>query len=203
MDPQRLIDRPALLDVLSEILPRLQAVLGHSDYRLVGTAAALLHGCELPVGDVDFLMRDRHHVDAFADALSTHTCLVKPTFLQWSPRPNVTGQYWCRYDVDGICVEASTVEVTTESDCIEVSGSGPWTHYVSIQVGACLVPTVRTELRLATELSRHRVQKYKPIVDWMTKNGCDLTLVKRAMSARGVPAERQHDVVSRLTGVVS
>jgi thioredoxin reductase (NADPH) len=53
-----------LLEVLSEILPRLQAILGQSDYRLVGTAAALLHGCELPVGDVDFLMRERDHVDA-------------------------------------------------------------------------------------------------------------------------------------------
>lgn len=170
---------------------------------MVGTAAALLHGCELPVGDVDFLMRERDHVDAFADALSTHNCLVEPTFLQWSPPPRETGQYWCRYDAHGICVEASTVEATTESDCIEVIGSGPWTHYVSIKAGVHLLPTVRIELRLATELSRNRVQKYEPIVDWMIKSGCDLSLVKRAMNACRVPAERQRDVMLRLTGVAS
>jgi hypothetical protein len=203
MESGRPIDRHALLEVLSEILPKLQAVLGDGDYRLVGTAAALLHGCELPVGDVDFLMRDRHHVDAFADALSTHDCLVVPTFLQWSPPPQPTAQYWCRFDVGGVCIEASTVEAATESDCIEVSGSGPWTHYVNLLAGSHLLPTVRIELRLATELSRNRVEKYEPVVDWMSMNGCDLSLLKRAMEARGVPTERQHDVLSRLVSIAS
>ena len=203
MASARCIDRNALLDVLSEILPRLQAVLGNGDYRLVGTAAALLHGCELPVGDVDFLMRNRHHVDAFADALSPHGCLVLPTFLQWSPPPREAGQYWCRYDVEGVCIEASTVEAASESDYVEVSGSGPWTHYVNIGVGRHLLPTVRIELRLATELSRNRVEKYEPVVDWISKNGCDLNLLKRAMEAREVPTERQHDVLSRLVSVAS
>ena len=201
MESARPIDRHALLEVLSEILPRLLTVLGDGDYRLVGTAAALLYGCELPVGDVDFLMRDRHHIDAFADALSTHDCLVLPTFQQWSPPPRETGQYWCRYDVGGVCIEASTVETATESDCVEVSGSGPWTHYVNLGVGSHLLPTVRIELRLATEISRNRVQKYEPIIDWMIMNGCDLSLLKRAMKAREVPAERQHDVLSRLVSV--
>jgi hypothetical protein len=95
------------------------------------------------------------------------------------------------------------VEVTTESDCIEVSGSGPWTHYVGIPVGMHIVPTVRIELRLATELSRDRAEKYKPILDWMTRNGCDRNLLIRAMNARGVPAERQHDVLLRLACISS
>jgi hypothetical protein len=194
----RSIDRHVLLEVLCEILPNLQAVLRDVDYRLVGTASTLLVGCELPVGDVDFLMRDRHHVNVFADALSSHDCLVLPTFLQWSPPPRETGQYWCRYSIGGVCIEASTVEVATESDCVEVAGSGPWNHYVNLAVGAHFLPTIRIELRLATELSRNRVQKYEPIVDWMIENGCDLTLLKRDMKACGVPAERQHDVLSRL-----
>ena len=203
MESARSIDRHALLEVLAEILPSIQTVLADDNYRLVGTAAALLLGCDLPVGDVDFLMRDRHQVDAFADALSSHNCLVLPTFLQWSPPPQETGQYWCRYDVGGVCIEASTVEASAESDYVEVSGSGPWTHYVNLEVGTRLLPTVRIELRLATELSRNRVQKYEPIVDWMTKNGCDLSLLKRAMKARGVSADRQQDVLSQLLSVAS
>ncbi len=203
MEFERTIDRHALLEVLAEILPRLQAVLEYGDYRLVGTAAPLLLGCKLPVGDVDFLMRDRQHVDSFADALSSHDCLVLPTYLQWSPPPREMGQYWCRYDVGGVCIEASTVEVSAESDCIEVSGSGPWTHYVNLEAGTHLLPTVRIELRLATELSRNRVQKYEPIIDWMTKNSCDLSLLKRAMKARGVSAEKQQDVLSQLISVAS
>jgi hypothetical protein len=35
-------------------------------YRLVGTAAALLQGVDLPVADVDVLLTDRAGVDAFA-----------------------------------------------------------------------------------------------------------------------------------------
>ena len=69
--------------------------------------------------------------------------------------------------------------------------------------GSHLLPTVRIELRLATELSRKRVEKYVPVVDWMSMNGCDLSLLKRAMEARGVPTERQHDVLSRLVSIAS
>ena len=198
MESARSISRHALLEVLNEILPRLHPVLTDGDYVLVGTAAALLLGCDLPVGDVDFLMRDRHQVDSFAGALSSHNCLVPPTLLQWSPPPQEAAQYWCRYEVGGVCIDASTVEVSAESDYVEVSGSGPWTHYVNVEVGTHLVPTVRIELRLATELSRNRVQKYGPIIDWITENGCDRSLLEQAMKARGVPVERQHDVLLRL-----
>ena len=198
MESQRHIDQPTLHGVLLKVLPKLQAVLAETDYRLVGTAAALSYGCELPVGDVDFLMRDRKHVDAFSDALSEYHCLVKPRSEQWSPPPQEAGQYWCRYDIDGISVEASTVEVNTESDCIEVSGSGPWTHHVGMKVGMCVLPTVKIELRLATELSRNREDRYEPILGWMAKNGCDLSLLKRAMDARRVPVGLQQAVLLRL-----
>ncbi|HHW10469.1 MAG TPA: hypothetical protein GXX29_10880 [Firmicutes bacterium] len=200
MESERHIDQAALQDVLQKILPSLQGVLGKDDYRLVGTAAALLHGCEVPVEDIDFLARRRSHVDAFAAALSNYACLVPPTFVQWSPPPHEAGQYWCCYLVDGICVEASTVEVSVTSDFLEVSGAGLWTHYTDIKVGAYYLPTVKLELRLATELQRHRKQKYEPILDRMAKNGCDLALLKRAMEACRVPAERQNEVLLRLAG---
>ena len=106
MDSQGHIDRSALRGVFLKVLPRLQTSLAESDYRLVGTAAAALYGCRLPVADVDFLMRDRKHVDAFADALSEFHCLIKPRFDLWSPPPQEAGQYWCRYDIGGVRGEA-------------------------------------------------------------------------------------------------
>ncbi|HHT28241.1 MAG TPA: hypothetical protein GXZ82_13480 [Firmicutes bacterium] len=198
MESTRAIDRQVLIEVLFEILPQLQRVLRDGDYRLVGTAAALLAGCDLPVDDVDFLMRDQRHVDAFAAALSGYDCLVSPRYQQWSPPPQEAGQYWCRYSIGGVHVEASTVEVVTNADCLEVSGTGPWTHYVNLDVGAYCVPTIRIELRLATELSRNRVGKAEPIIEWMMKNGGDLGLLQRAMQACGVPLERQDDVLTEL-----
>jgi hypothetical protein len=79
-----------------------------------------------------------------------------------------------------------------------VSGTGPWTHYVNLDVGAYCVPTIRIELRLATELSRNRVGKAEPIIEWMMKNGGDLGLLQRAMQACGVPLERQDDFLTEL-----
>jgi len=76
MESERHIDQAALQDVLQKILPSLQGVLGKDDYRLVGTAAALLHGCEVPVEDIDFLARRRSHVDAFAAASRSRPILV-------------------------------------------------------------------------------------------------------------------------------
>ena len=95
------------------------------------------------------------------------------------------------------------METATEFGCIEVSGTGPWTHYVNLRAGSHLLPTVRIELRLATELSRNRVEKYEPTVEWMVMNGCNLSLLEWAMKARGVPAERQHDILSRLVSAAS
>ena len=203
MEPAGSIDRSVLLDALSGILPGLQTVLGDGDYRLVGNAAALLWGCEIHTADVDFLMRDRRHVDAFSEALSGHDCLVSPTFVQWSPAPREAGQYWCRYDVRGGCIEASTVGTGTNSDCIEASGSGPWTHYVNMAVSTFILPTVRIELRSATELSRNRANTQQPILDWIIKNGCDLNLLERAMEARRVPAKRQRAVLSCLLDIAT
>jgi hypothetical protein len=45
------------------------------EYRLVGTGAALLHGVQLPAGDIDILVKEREDVDAFGSALSSFKCL--------------------------------------------------------------------------------------------------------------------------------
>jgi|LSQX01.1.fsa_nt_gb hypothetical protein len=68
-----------------------------------------------------------------------------------------------------LAASASKLEVAAESDCLEVSGPGPWIHYVGIEVGTYVLPTVKIELRLATELRRNREDRYGPILTgWLS-----------------------------------
>ena len=112
-------------------------------YRLVGTAAALLQGVELPARDIDILCRERAAVDQFAAALARYPALQEPVWLAGDH------QYFCNYDVEGVEVGASTVEIDTGYDTTETLGTGPWRHFVEVLLGAHRVPAVRLELRLA------------------------------------------------------
>jgi hypothetical protein len=168
-------------------------------YRLVGTGAALLHGVELPAGDVDVVVKNREDVDVFGAALSPFGCLSPPTWLQ------VTRQYYANYEVNGVEVGFSTVEIESEADTIETFGRGPWEHFVLIPCGPYAVPTVALELRLATELLRDRPDRYRPIIRHMRANGCDSDLLRRALGcdrpdAPALPQAVQEDVLRQLEG---
>ena len=119
-------------------------------YRLVGTAAALLQGVGLPARAIDVLCGERAAVDQFAAALAPYPALQEPVWLAGEH------QYFCNYDVEGVEVGASTVEIDTDHDTTETFGSGPWRHYIEVALGDHRVPAVRLELRLATELLRRR-----------------------------------------------
>jgi len=149
------------------------------EYRLIGTAAALLHGVSLPAGDVDILLKIREGVDAFHSALSSFECLHEPALLHGGL------QYFCRHLVRGVEVELSTVEATYWSGYQEPSGFGPWAYYQPIACGRYNVPTVALELRLLTELDRNRPDRYVPIADFMRSHGCDLEFIQRGLSERG------------------
>jgi hypothetical protein len=97
-----LADAVELRRVLAQVLDRLERLPGGGEYRLVGTAAALLHGAALPAGDIDLLFAARAGVDRFARALSSDPCLRRPTWLQWAR------QYFAEYAVDANAVSAST-----------------------------------------------------------------------------------------------
>ncbi len=162
-------------------------------YRVGGTGAALLQGVRLPVGDVDLLVARREDVHAFATALSSFPCLYAASWLPQS------SQYFTRYEVNGVHLEISTVEQETDSDGMECVGRGPWQHYVLITCGPHRVPVVRLELRLATELLRDRPDRYEPLLDHMAAEGFDADLLHRAMTARGLSAERRRLVADRLS----
>ena len=155
----RLLDRSRLQETLITVLDHTLPIHPDIQYRLVGTGAALLHGVDLPAGDVDLLVKERSDVDAFADALASFECLEP---LAWLPDDD---QYYANYMVNGVEVGISTVEVETDLDTIETFGSGPWErHYVFLPCGPYRVPTVKLELRLITELYRDRPERYNPII---------------------------------------
>ena len=84
-------------------------------------------------------------------------------------------------------------------DChVEVLGSGPWEHQRMLSCGPYQIPTVALELRLATELMRDRPDRFELILAWMRENGCDQSLLRRALAARSIPAERQADMLTQV-----
>jgi hypothetical protein len=163
----------------------------------VGTGAALLHGVDLPVGDLDLLFLERAGVDAFAAAFGASpalfACLEAPAWL-----PDAR-QYYANYAAHGVEVGLSTVEVETESDAIETYGPGPWAkHYSLLPCGPYQVPTVDLELRLITEVWRDRPDRYTPLIATLRARGCDLDLVRRGLSGGRLPQERVERVLRQL-----
>ena len=175
-----MIQRSQIESVMSAILDGCGDSVADSDYRVVGTAAALLHGVHLPVADIDVLLRSRAGVDAFSAALGQYECLSPPKYLDCSR------QYFASFKVQGIEIEFSTVEVNSESVTRECIGSGPWSHFVMARCGGRHVPIVALELRLLTELARGRADRYVPIWKFMQSRGYDRNFLARGLKERGI-----------------
>ncbi len=146
------------------------------EYRLIGTAAALLHGVRLPANDIDLLVRHRSDVDSFGAVLSAFECLVTPNWL-----PDAK-QYYGHFKVNGVEIGFSTVEVDSQRDTVETYGWGPWKHYSLLTCGPHSVPTVALELRLHTELHRGRPDRFEPILQYLQTHGCNHDLMTRCIS---------------------
>jgi hypothetical protein len=190
-----LLDRSHLQETLITVLDHTLRRYPDIEYRLVGTGAALLHGVDLPAGDVDLLFKERADVDAFADALSPFECLEPAA---WLPEAR---QYYANYCVNGVEVGISTVEIETDSDIIETFGPGPWErHYVLLSCGPYQVPTVALELRLITELYRDRPERYRPLVQHLRAHGCDLDLVRRGLGTGSLAQALRENVLCQLEG---
>ena len=171
---------------MSQVEAALSVVLGSAgtavpdtDYRIVGTSAALLHGVQLPAGDVDVLLKNREGVDAFSAALSPLKCLSPPSYLEW-------GQYFAAFEINGVKVEFSTVEMPNESDTCECTGPGPWIHCSRVTCNTRRVPVVNLELRLLTELARGRADRYVPIWEFMKMREHDHDLVARGLKEKNI-----------------
>jgi hypothetical protein len=185
-------DAVELRQVLTLVLDRLDKTPREGKYRLVGTAAALLHGVPLPAGDIDLLFSERADVDRFGRALLSFPCLHRPS---WLPEAR---QYFAEYAIEGIGVSASTVEQTIDIDTHECVGPGPWHHYTLIACDRHAVPTVTLELRLLTELTRNRPDRSDPLSDHLRRHGCDLALVDRGLRDRNLPTGQRQAILQQL-----
>jgi hypothetical protein len=145
----------------------------------------------LPAGDIDILVKERQVVELFCDALAEFDCLMAPTHLK------DMRQYYAEFRVNGVEVGVSTVEIETDADFIETYGPGPWTHYVLFPCGSHMVPTVKLELRLITELYRNRPDRYNPLIEHMRVHGYDEDLLRRGI--KGLPEDLRNKVLSRLS----
>jgi hypothetical protein len=191
--PDPSLDRPRLQETLIVVLDHILPLYPDTQYRLVGTGAALLHGVELPAGDVDLTVQERSDVDAFGAALSSFECLDSPAWLPY------TRQYYANYSVNGVEVGISTVEIETDLDVLETYGPGLWErHYLLLPCGPYLVPTVALELRLITEMHRDRPERYKPIIQYLKAHGCDLDLVRRGLAIGRLSQALQESVLAQL-----
>lgn len=189
-----LLNESQLTRTLVQILDRVQPILTQVEYRLIGSGAALLYGVELPATDIDILVKERRAVDLFAQALAPFRCITPPIYLEGQR------QYRAEFLVDGIKVDILTVEIETQSDAIETYGPGPWLHYEYLPCEGYMIPTVRLELRLITELGRGREDRYCPILEFLRCYGCDAELVCRAMEALGMDDTLQRNVLIQLSG---
>ena len=187
---RRVITTHQIEGVLSTVLDGCGDAVADTDYRLVGTAAAAMRGVLLPTEDIDVLLRERAGVDAFSAALSPHECLSPPQYLKGSK------QYFASFEVQGIRVEFSTVELESESDTTECIGTGPWHHFDVIRCGCRSTPVVALELRLLTELSRKRSDHYVPIWQFMQCRGFDAELLVRGLRERGISRAEHLDLTS-------
>lgn len=190
--PAPLLDQHRLRETLISMLDCVMPACAHIEYRLVGTGVLLMHGIKAPAADVDLLVKRREEVDAFGAALASCECLIAPA---WLPEAR---QYYGSYRVNGAEVEISTVEIDADTDFIETFGRGPWEFFVSLSCGSYTVPVVALELRLITELSRNRPDRYEPIISYMQANGCDFDFIQRGMETTGLPQDLQTHVLTQL-----
>jgi hypothetical protein len=190
--PAPTLDRDRLCEALASTLDHIAAARAEFEYRLVGTGDALLHGVELPAADIDLLVRARSDVDAIGAALEPSQCLFAPAWLPHSC------QYYANYEVLGVEVGISTVEVESDADTVETYGRGPWVHYATLPCGAHTVPAVALELRLITELNRDRPDRYRPIIRHMRVHGCDIALVRRGIGGGRLLTALRHEVLRQL-----
>jgi hypothetical protein len=109
-------------------------------------------------------------------------------------------QYYGNYDVDGVEVGFSTVEIETEADTIETYGRGPWEHYSLVVCGPYQIPVVALELRLITELARRRPDRSGPLVEHMRMHGCDLPYLRRGFGGGRLPADTIQEAEEALRG---
>ncbi|MGZ6987254.1 MAG: hypothetical protein ACXVKP_20335 [Ilumatobacteraceae bacterium] len=181
-------------DDVQRALEAILAVVPDGDFRLVGTASCVLRGIEMAANDVDVLFRERGAIDAWAVSVADVANLTDgPSWL------DEASQYFARFDYGGVSIELSTVEIDTDTDTAECVGSGPWIHFDQVPCAGFTVPSVALELRLVTEVTRRRADRWQPIVAYFRSHRCDVALVERGLVAQGISPDEIAAIVGSLS----
>ena len=188
IDPMNRANQPEMdsSEVADDRLRRAMSVLEPiaasfaADIRIVGTAASWLRGIVLPVGDIDVLARTRPTVDGLAEELIRRgvRCRMPPSLLD---EPGFT-QYYASFDIHDVKVEVSTVETDTDAALSECAGPAPWSHFDHVLFNDTRLFAVASELRLLSEVSRNRPERWEPIGRQLEHNGYDAELFDAACS---------------------
>jgi hypothetical protein len=188
--PNVTLSRAQVEGSLASILMRVP----EAEVRLVGTASSVLRGIELPANDIDILFYDRSGVDSWFGVLSAHFDPDRaPAWIADSQ------QYFARLHDGDVTIELSTVEIESDADTMECFGEGPWRYFDLVACGARTVPAVATELRLITEVSRGRTDRYRAIVEHLRGVGCDVALVRRGLAQAGVAQDATVQIIAELS----
>ncbi len=185
-----MITRDEAIGAVRPLLPALERC--HDRVRIVGTASSLLRGVEVPAGDVDILASDRATVDQLARAADDAgaICDAGP---RWLDTP-FGGQYIADYDVGGVLVQISTVELSVPDPgyIAECAGEAAWRHFDTIVIEGHAIPVVASELRLLSDVMRGRADRWLPTASFLAARGYDEQLLSDAIA--NLPAELQAEV---------
>jgi hypothetical protein len=170
--PPGFLTRDQIVPALQVLAPTIDVLRGR--IMLVGTASCAVSGIDLPVGDVDFLARDRQAVDELGAAAvrGGFETLFAPGWLPWTAE---SGQYFARYSLADVWLEFSTVEVDGHP-----RETAAWKQARWVEIDGIRVALEATESRLATELARNRPERWVPIARHLAQHGYDEAVLSSA-----------------------
>ena len=90
------------------------------------------------------------------------------------------GQYFASFELSAVRIEFSTVE-SDSPEFGECTGDAPWQHFDILELEGHRVPVVASELRLLSEITRFRPDRWQPIAAHLTRNGYDAELLATAI----------------------
>lgn len=172
--PEPVLTRDQILRALRPLIPTIDSL--RDRVMLVGTASCAVIGIDLPVGDVDFLARDRQVVDELGAAAESagFKTLFAPGWLPWRPG---SGQYFARYALGKVWVELSTAEVDGKP-----RETAAWVQARYVEIDGVPIALEAPETRLATELARNRPARWVPIARHLARHGYDESLLNSAVA---------------------
>lgn len=171
-------------------------------WAIIGSVASVLHGCQIPPNDIDFLAVKPEGVYRFAELMSAYAppkCEYPPGDDNWrssgelpvTSGPDPYGFMWhfARWYVDSFKVEIAHIVAPrgypTSSDGAGIWEAGPeiWPYLRNVPFADYQVPLVPLEIQLETNLKRGLKDRVEEIIAIFQRNGYDRALIQKSLSS--------------------